>query len=219
MIEVVVADRRSLYTDLMAGVLTRHGYRVADTSTTAERTVDAVATGRPDLCLIDHLSLAGPDASTLLRDVLAAGAGHTDVVVVTGHADRGAPAEALALGVRGYVQKACSMSTLLDALVRVEGGDLVVETLRDDVHPRSGTEDDVHRLAAFLTPREWECLALVVRGASTESMARALNISVMTVRSHVRSLLGKLAVHSRLEAASLAMRHDLVGPRLASRAG
>ena len=51
-------------------------------------------------------------------------------------------------------------------------------------------------------------------------MERRLGIATLTVRSHVQSMLSKLGVHSRLEAASLAVRHDLlVGRALPSRAG
>ena len=76
------------------------------------------------------------------------------------------------------------------------------------------------RLVSLLTEREIECLSLLVEGVSTREMERRLGIATLTVRSHVQSMLSKLGVHSRLEAASLAVRHDLlVGRALPSRAG
>ena len=63
---------------------------------------------------------------------------------------------------------------------------------------------------AYLTPREYECLALVVSGMDTAAMSRQLGVSRTTIRSHVQSMLMKLSVHSRLEAAALAVQHHLL---------
>ena len=68
----------------------------------------------------------------------------------------------------------------------------------------------MHRLAAYLTIRERQCLGLLVEGLDTAQMAVRLGVSPATVRTHVQSLLTKLGVHSRLEAASLAVRHRLL---------
>jgi two-component system nitrate/nitrite response regulator NarL len=61
-----------------------------------------------------------------------------------------------------------------------------------------------------LTPREREVLALLVEGLSGVVIANRLGISRNTVRTHVQSILTKLQVHSRLEAATFAVRHRLV---------
>jgi two-component system nitrate/nitrite response regulator NarL len=65
-------------------------------------------------------------------------------------------------------------------------------------------------LAAHLTGREWECLELLVEGLDTTTMARRLGVSRTTIRTHVQALLTKLGVHSRLEAASFAVRNRLL---------
>lgn len=63
---------------------------------------------------------------------------------------------------------------------------------------------------AQLTRRELEILRLFAGGASTRAMAEALHVSSATVRNHVQNILGKLGVHSRLEAAAYASRHGLL---------
>ena len=68
----------------------------------------------------------------------------------------------------------------------------------------------MQRLAEFLTTRERQCLQLLVDGQDTAQMAQQLGVSPATVRTHVQSLLTKLGVHSRLEAASLAVRYRLL---------
>jgi DNA-binding NarL/FixJ family response regulator len=67
-----------------------------------------------------------------------------------------------------------------------------------------------HELAAHVTEREWQCLELLVTGLNTRAMARAMSVSVTTVRSHVQSLLAKLGVNSRLEAVALTVRTGLL---------
>jgi len=69
---------------------------------------------------------------------------------------------------------------------------------------------ELRLLATYLTPRELECLALLASGFGTTLIARRLGVSTMTIRSHVQAVLTKLGVHSRLEAASLAIRYGLV---------
>jgi PAS domain S-box-containing protein len=61
-----------------------------------------------------------------------------------------------------------------------------------------------------LTRREIEVLRLLAGGASTRTMAERLHVSPATVRNHVQNILGKLGVHSRLEAAACATRHRLL---------
>jgi two-component system nitrate/nitrite response regulator NarL len=65
-------------------------------------------------------------------------------------------------------------------------------------------------LAAQLTPRELEVLALLVEGAGSARIAHELDISWNTVRTHAQSILTKLQVHSRLEAAAIAVQQSLV---------
>jgi PAS domain S-box-containing protein len=61
-----------------------------------------------------------------------------------------------------------------------------------------------------LTRRELEILRLITSGANTRAMAERLHVSPATVRNHVQNILGKLGVHSRLEAAAYAARHRLL---------
>jgi two-component system, NarL family, nitrate/nitrite response regulator NarL len=65
-------------------------------------------------------------------------------------------------------------------------------------------------MASQLTPREREVLTLLVQGADGRRAASTLGISLNTIRTHVQSILTKLQVHSRLEAATFAVRHGIV---------
>jgi two-component system, NarL family, nitrate/nitrite response regulator NarL len=85
-----------------------------------------------------------------------------------------------------------------------------VDVPRAAGRPRPPGHDDARRLASHLTGRERQCLALLVEGLDTAGIARRLAVSQATVRAHVQSVLTKLGVHSRLEAASFAVRHHLL---------
>jgi PAS domain S-box-containing protein len=65
-------------------------------------------------------------------------------------------------------------------------------------------------LNGHLTRRELEIVRLIAGGANTRAMADHLHVSAATVRNHVQNILGKLGVHSRLEAAAYATRHGLL---------
>jgi two-component system nitrate/nitrite response regulator NarL len=67
-------------------------------------------------------------------------------------------------------------------------------------------------MADQLTYRELDVLRLLAEGMQGEAIARKLGISRNTVRTHVQSILTKLQVHSRLEAATFAVRHGIVDP-------
>ncbi len=69
---------------------------------------------------------------------------------------------------------------------------------------------DAALLAGQLTPRELEVLEILVRGGSNPQIARELALSPNTVRTHVQSILTKLQVRSRLEAAAFAVRFGIV---------
>jgi len=76
--------------------------------------------------------------------------------------------------------------------------------------PGSGDEPEVINRLILLTPREIQVLEAITDGHSTAKIASLLGISSATVRSHVKSLLAKLGLHSRVEAVSLILRSDAV---------
>jgi DNA-binding NarL/FixJ family response regulator len=70
--------------------------------------------------------------------------------------------------------------------------------------------DEAARRLSRLTPREREVLTLLAQGGDNDSIARVLVISPQTARTHIQNVLVKLGVHSRLEAAAVAIQNGLV---------
>jgi len=148
------------------------------------------------------------DLADVIRRVIAASAG-TRVIVLSSAPDTVAAMRALNAGASGYMHKSRGVSALLSAVERVLLGNVVVDVpAATDI--RKSACDDAERSAVRLTTRERECLSLLVEGLDTAAMVVKLGISRATVRSHVQAVLSKLGVHSRLEAASFAVRSGIL---------
>ncbi len=172
---------------------------------------DAIAyleTDQADVVLMD---IGLPDRSGLAvgREILERWP-ETRLLAVTALDDARAVDEALEAGFRGYLTKDTPVSRFITSLEAVVGGQVVLpHRLVSAVH-RRGSSDGIALLVSQLTTREREVLSLLVEGADGGTIARRLGISRNTVRTHVQSILTKLQVHSRLEAATMAVRHHLV---------
>jgi two-component system, NarL family, nitrate/nitrite response regulator NarL len=214
MTSMVIGDDHGIFLDALSGLLAQRGFKVTVARTAAE-TLGSVRDQRPDVCLLDR-HFAAEDGIKAIADIIAASP-LTTVLVLSADADTDGILEALQAGSSGYVHKNRGVSALTAAIDRALRGEVVVDVPKDNGYRRSRERDHAHRLAAFLTEREWHCLELLVEGASTAAMAVSLGISPATVRTHVQAVLLKLGVHSRLEAAAYAVRYGLVdGARPAS---
>lgn len=178
---------------------------------TAADAVEAAERQRPSLALVD---IGLPDQSGLLvgRRIMEVSPG-TRVVAVTALEDARLAEEVVRAGFHGYLMKDVNVSQLLSSIDAVLSGEVVLppRLTRAAVATR-GSEPGGHLLGQQLTPRELEVLEMLAKGAGGREIARALGVAPNTVRTHVQSILSKLQVHSRLEAAAFAVRHGLVRP-------
>jgi two-component system nitrate/nitrite response regulator NarL len=204
---LVIGDDHSVFLDAMSAVLEQRGYEVTVARSVPE-TIETVRRTQPDVCLIDR-NFAGDDGITAISPMLAASS-RTKVLVVSADPDTDGIRRALHAGASGYLHKTRGVSALTRAIDRVQRGEVVVDVPKPAPSRPPGRRDHAHRLAAFLTARERECLLLLVEGLDTAGIATKLGVSAATVRTHVQSLMTKLGVHSRLEAASYAVRYRLL---------
>lgn len=206
--KLVLADKDVILLEGLTAVLSQMGYGIVATAPTRHDLLAEVRSSHSDICVTgNHF----PDGDGVEVIGQLAGTG-TKVVVLTSDGNPDTMRKALGAGASGYVHKSCSIGVLGDVLSRVAGGEVVVAGSFPRPHHRTDTKTsaDTQRLATHLTPRELECLTLLVDGLDTAAMAQRLGISGTTVRSHVQAVLTKLGAHSRLEAASLATRFGLV---------
>lgn len=164
---------------------------------------------QPDLMVLD-LRLATTDGLSLLRLIRAEGC-ETPVVILTMSDSEDDMSAALRAGVRGYLLKDMEPEEVIDAIGRAARGEMVVAsamTLKLAQILQSGPKGSVMGdLVASLTEREREVLDHVARGQSNKVIAKALDISHNTVKLHVRHIMDKLNLRSRVEAAVFAFEY------------
>ena len=162
---------------------------------------------RPDLLLVDIASEEHPSLGAVGRVVHAASPVTRLVVVVDAWNDEALVA-AVEAGAVGFVcrtgpleQLERALRTVIDGGTAINGEDLVrsYSAAAEAREERRVFERRLDRL----TPRERDILELIAEGRRNDDIAQRLHISVRTVDTHIRNILGKLDVHSKLEAMSL----------------
>ena len=161
-----------------------------------------IAATRPDVALLDTRL---PDGSGIdvCRDIRSA-LPDIHCLVVTAYDDDEAIDSAVLAGASGYVLKEVKSSRLIDMVRRVAAGELLLDpSLSQRVADRMrGRHDDDPRLDA-LSAREAEVLALIAEGLTNRQIGEALALAEKTVKNYVSSLLSKLGLQRRTQAAVL----------------
>jgi DNA-binding NarL/FixJ family response regulator len=200
-ISVLIADDHPVVRQGLAVLLSVHDdMSVAGEAADGEQALRLAAELRPDVLLLD-LKLPVLDGIAVLRR-LPESAPRTRALVLTSAADRAQAAVALQAGAAGFLYKDVDPDALVRAIRSVhDGHTLLAAEVADLAAPRSGP-----RGMRSLTAREREVLALVADGRSNREIARALGVTEKTVKTHVSSVLAKLGVADRTQAAVLAVR-------------
>ncbi len=169
----------------------------------------------PDVILLD-LKLPGLDGLAVLAELRArqdharqdhARQDHqTKILVLTSVTDPVAAGRAMREGAAGVLYKDVDPDALVRAIRAVHDGHLLLapEAAGTLLQPATGQ----NRSLDALTAREREVLAELAKGRSNREIARALNVSEKTVKAHVSSVLAKLGVQDRTQAALFAVRHE-----------
>jgi two-component system nitrate/nitrite response regulator NarL len=210
---IVLGDEQLIFLETLAQSLSNAGHTVAATCSSRAALVAAVRREAPSVCITDSQYSDG-DLTDLLEGLAQAWPGCKLIILTNG----GSPdllRTAIDAGALGIVQKNRGLAVLLDVVRRVGLGEIVIEASFAPIRRRTSESVEAHRLARYLTAREYECLSLLIAGSDTSMMAGYLGVSRTTVRSHVQSLLCKLGVHSRLEAVAVATRYGLAASALA----
>lgn len=215
MMRVLLIDDHALFRIGLKELLERRGIAVVAAVGDCDSGIRRVTETRPDVVLLD---MRMPKASGLdvLRRLRAAK--HTmPVVMLTTSDDERDLIESLQEGAQGYLLKDMEPDELIAALEEIVAGQTVVAKTLTSVLAKAVTGDKsaVESKPAFsdLTPRELEIMCHLVEGKSNKTIARELGISDGTVKLHVKAILRKLNVHSRVEAAVIAVEESLCARR------
>jgi two-component system, NarL family, nitrate/nitrite response regulator NarL len=203
----LIVDDHVLFAEAMTVTLRNREMEVVRAYTAAEA-LEAVGSDSFDLVLMD---IGLPDRSGLsVGAQIVAEHDELKVLAVTALDDPDAAVRAIRSGFHGYITKDTDLPRFVAAIESALAGQVVMpRRMTRNETGREGGGDYLAALIASLTTREREVLALLTEGMNGSRIAETLRISQNTVRTHVQSILTKLQVHSRLEAAAFAVQHGL----------
>lgn len=215
-IRLVLVDDHGLCRQGLSELLeSRAGMKVLATVGKPEEAAEIIRAQNPDLAIVD-LRMGSMDGLTLVRQMRAAGI-ETPVVILTMSDAKEDMAGAFRLGVRGYLLKDMEPADVIESIRRAARGELVVAPAMAGKLAgilQDGPPKEKKSSLQQLTERERQILEHVARGMSNKAIAKALVISHDTVKLHVRHILAKLNMTSRVEAAVFA-----VGQQMSTEAG
>nr|WP_296752508.1 response regulator [Thioalkalivibrio sp.] len=198
----VVVDDHPLFRRAARDLMERGGgFRVVGEAGSGREGLELAFALQPDLVLLD-VRLGDMDGIGALRRLREAGVG-LRVAVITASRDPAHLQAALRAGADGYLLKNAEPHALLAQLRRVVAGQLVLAEGLGESLARSIRDDGgcVAMDLVGLTSRERQILECIAAGHSNRKIAAELQISDATVKVHVKHLLKKLGLHSRVEAA------------------
>ncbi|MEW5902823.1 MAG: response regulator transcription factor [Pseudomonadota bacterium] len=159
----------------------------------------------PDIIVMD-LRMKPMDGIAMLEQIRSEGCAIPTVILTMSDSETDL-SNAIKAGARGFLLKDMAPEDVVDALRRIAGGEMVVAPsmtvkMIDMLKGKQPNNDPRHALS-LLTEREREILQLLARGESNKAIAQTLSISYDTVKQHVRHILNKLNLSSRVKAAVL----------------
>ncbi len=211
--KALLIDDHALFRAGLESLLERRGIEIVASVGSGEDAIRLVRKTTPDVILLD---LRMPEISGLdVLKTLSEQKPGLPVVMLTTSAEEQDLAAALRKGACGYLMKDMEPDELVIALRDIVAGNTVVApaltgVLADLV--KNGNRQqrkETEQPFTELTPREREILGHLAEGQSNKVIARHLDISDGTVKLHVKAILRKLGVHSRVEAAVMAVEHGI----------
>jgi two-component system NarL family response regulator len=198
---MVVEDHHVVRQGLMALIKTVPGLEIVAEAPDGKQAIDQFRHHKPDVTLMDLRlpNLGGVDAITAIRAEFPA----ARIIVLTTFDGDEDIYRALQAGARGYLLKGMDADELIEAIRTVHSGKTrIPASVAQRLAGRVGGQE--------LTSRETDVLRQIVAGKSNKEIASHLFISEATVKTHINSLLGKLGVTDRTQAATTALQRGIV---------
>ncbi len=209
---VIIDDHQVLVETLKLVIQQEEDMQVVGVAGSCAGCLELVQRVTPSVLILD-VALPDGDGLSLVPKINKLSP-ETNILILTSLSDEDTLMRAIDLGVSGFVGKNQHLSELLGAIRLANQGEIAISAslllglLGRKQRPRRQNPG----VLAYetLTPRETEILCYLAQGRSAGEIAEMLNISPLTVRTHIRNLIEKLGVHSRLEAVTYAMQKGLI---------
>jgi len=214
-IRILVVDDHALFRRGLEMVLAQEpGMDVVGEASNGQEAVDLAAALAPDIVLMDVRmpKRSGIDACSAIKVAVPS----AQIIMLTMSDEEADLYDAIKAGAMGYLLKEVSPEEVAQAIRAVQGGQsLISPSMAGKLLNEFATmiKKDGHKQqvpAPKLTDREMEVLRLVAKGMNNRDIAKALFISENTVKNHIRNMLEKLHLHSRMEAVVYAVREKLL---------
>ena len=198
---LLLIDDHPLFRRGLAGMFAISGdFQVVGEASSGREGIELARKLLPSLILLD-LHMPGLSGLQVLDEIKQLALG-CQVIVLTAGLDRRELLEALQLGVDGYVLKETEPETLLAYVRQCKAGSVVLDNQMVSLLSDASADATAQLSDVELTAREAQTLALIARGMSNKLIAREFGISDGTVKIHVKNLLRKFKLRSRLELAA-----------------
>ncbi len=212
-LRVLLIDDHTLFRVGLEALLESRGIEVVASVGSGQECLRLVEELNPDIILLD-MRMPGIDGLGVLK-LLRQNKLSLSIVMLTTSTEESDLLESLREGAQGYLLKDMEPDELVLALRDIVSGKTVVAPDLAPILARavqgsvSEKKEPVSTPFSDLTPRETEILGLLAEGQSNKAIARNLGISDGTVKLHVKAILRKLQVHSRVEAAVMAVEYGM----------
>jgi DNA-binding NarL/FixJ family response regulator len=210
-LRIIIVDDHEVVRLGLRALLERHpSFSVVDEAGTAKEAVQKVLQHRPEVVVMD-IRLPGGNGIEACREIVAQ-APETKVIMLTSFAEDEMLFEAIAAGASGYVLKQIGGDDLVHAIESVGRGEALLDpilTQRVFARVREAQRKDEQSAFNQLTDQEMRVLGLVAEGKTNREIAQALFLGEGTVRNYVSSILSKLSLTNRAEAAAYAVQHNI----------
>jgi DNA-binding NarL/FixJ family response regulator len=213
-IRVLVVQEHPLLGSAIAGILERENdIDVCGIALSGAAAAEVALRNKASVVVMDfHLpDMSGPAAAALIRTEVPGVA----IVFQSAEDSDTALLDAINAGATAYLTKAATAGQIVEAVRKAASGEVLIPVAlfakalarqRDELAKREAG----HRLVAQFTPRELEVLALLAEGLDTNAISNRLGVAVHTIEWHVRHLIEKLEVHSKLQAVIAGARLGLI---------
>ncbi len=207
---IIVDDHEVVRLGLRALLERQPGITVVDEAGNAKEAVQKALQHRPEVVVMD-IRLPGGSGIDACREIVTV-APEVKVIMLTSFAEDDMLFEAIAAGASGYVLKQIGGDDLVRAIEAVGRGDSLLDptlTQRVFARVREAQRKDEQSAFSQLTEQEMRVLGLVAEGKTNREIAQLLFLGEGTVRNYVSSILSKLALTNRAEAAAYAVQHNI----------